>query len=126
MSMSGYPYWTMDIGGFFTVGKKWQNRGCGCSNDPTPKWFWNGRYDDGVRDKGYCELYTRWLEFGTFLPMFRSHGTDTPREIWNFGEKGSMFYDAIEKYIRLRYRLMPYIYSLAAQVHFGDETIMSR
>ena len=124
MSMSGYPYWTMDIGGFFTVGKKWQNRGCGCSNDPTPKWFWNGRYDDGVRDKGYCELYTRWLEFGTFLPMFRSHGTDTPREIWNFGEKGSMFYDAIEKYIRLRYRLMPYIYSLAAQVHFGDETIM--
>lgn len=124
MSMSGYPYWTMDIGGFFTVGKKWQNRGCGCSNDPTPKWFWNGTYDDGVRDKGYCELYTRWLELGTFLPMFRSHGTDTPREIWNFGEKGSMFYDAIEKYIRLRYRLMPYIYSMAARVHFKDETIM--
>lgn len=124
MSMSGYPYWTMDIGGFFTVGKKWQNRGCGCSNDPTPKWFWNGTYDDGVRDKGYCELYTRWLELGTFLPMFRSHGTDTPREIWNFGEKGSMFYDTIEKYIRLRYRLMPYIYSMAARVHFKDETIM--
>ena len=50
---------------------------------------------------------------GTFLPMFRSHGTDTPREIWNFGDKGTMFYDAIEKSIKLRYHLMPYIYSLA-------------
>jgi alpha-D-xyloside xylohydrolase len=36
----------------------------------------------------YRELYVRWLEYGTFLPMFRSHGTDTPREIWNFGKKG--------------------------------------
>lgn len=124
MCMSGYPYWTLDIGAFFTVYKKWQNRGCGCNTDPTPKWFWQGQYEEGVHDKGYCELYTRWLEMGTFLPMFRSHGTDTPREIWNFGEKGTMFYDAIEKFIKLRYRLMPYIYSLAASVHFNDSTIM--
>ena len=59
---------------------------------------------------------------GTFLPMFRSHGTDTPREIWNFGEKGTMFYDAIEKFIKLRYHFMPYIYSLAGAVHFEDYT----
>ena len=124
MGLSGYPYWTLDIGAFFTVADKWQNRGCGCKTDPEPKWFWQGKYNEGVKDKGYCELYTRWLEMGTFLPMFRSHGTDTPREIWNFGEKGTMFYDAIEKSIKLRYHLMPYIYSLAGAVHFKDYTIM--
>ena len=124
MAMSGYPYWTLDIGGFFTVGKKWQNRGCSCNTDPTGRWFWKGRYDEGVHDKGFCELYTRWIQMGCFLPMFRSHGTDTPREIWNFGSKGTMFYDAIEKYIRLRYRLMPYIYSLAGDVVLHNGTIM--
>lgn len=124
MCMSGYPYWTLDIGAFFTVCENWQKRGCGCHTDPTPKWFWQGKYEDGVDDKGYCELYTRWLEMGTFLPMFRSHGTDTPREIWNFGEKGTMFYDAIEKFIKLRYHLMPYIYSMAGAVHFDDATML--
>lgn len=124
MAMSGYPYWTLDIGGFFTVGKKWQNRGCSCNTDPSGRWFWKGRYDEGVHDKGFCELYTRWIQMGCFLPMFRSHGTDTPREIWNFGSKGTMFYDAIEKYIKLRYRLMPYIYSLAGDVVLRNGTIM--
>lgn len=124
MCMSGYPYWTLDIGAFFTLCENWQNRGCGCNTDPTPKWFWQGKYEEGVKDKAYCELYTRWLQMGTFLPMFRSHGTDTPREIWNFGEKGTMFYDAIEKFINLRYELMPYIYSQAAAVHFEDSTIL--
>jgi len=124
MAMSGYPYWTLDIGGFFTVGKEWQRRGCSCNTDPTPKWFWKGIYDYGVEDKGYCELYTRWIEMGCFLPMFRSHGTDTPREIWNFGEKGTMFYDAIEKFINLRYQLMPYIYSMAGSVRLNSDTIM--
>jgi len=123
MGLSGYPYWTLDIGAFFTVGSKWQNRGCGCNQDSTPKWFWKGEYNEGVQDKGYCELYVRWLQFGTFLPMFRSHGTDTPREIWNFGKKGEMFYDAIEKFIQLRYRLMPYIYSLAGAVRLDHATI---
>ncbi|MBO5461346.1 MAG: glycoside hydrolase family 31 protein [Ruminococcus sp.] len=124
MCMSGYPYWTLDIGAFFTVWEDWQKRGCNCNTDPTPKWFWRGMYEDGVKDKGYCELYTRWLQMGAFLPMFRSHGTDTPREIWNFGEKGTMFYDAIERSIKLRYHLMPYIYSLAGAVHFDDYTIL--
>lgn len=61
---------------------------------------------------------------GTFLPIFRSHGTDTPREIWNFGEKGSIFYDAIDKFICLPYKLMPYIYSMAYAVCRHGETIM--
>lgn len=124
MSISGYPYWTLDIGGFFTVGEKWMNRGCGCNNDSSPKWFWQGRYDEGVKDAGYRELYVRWLQMGAFLPMFRSHGTDTPREIWNFGEKGDLFYDTIEKYIKLRYHLMPYIYSLAGAVRLKNSTLM--
>ena len=124
MGLSGYPYWTLDIGGFFTVGKEWRNRGCGCSNDPTPKWFWVGKYDDGVKDPAYCELYVRWLQMGVFLPMFRSHGTDTPREIWNFGKEGDVFYDAIAAAIRLRYSLMPYIYSLAGMVRLKSDTIM--
>ena len=124
MAISGYPYWTLDIGGFFTVGKKTENRGCGCNNDPTPKWFWTGKYDEGVNDKGYCELYVRWLEMGVFLPMFRSHGTDTPREIWNFGNEGDPFYDAIASSIRLRYSLMPYIYSMAGAVRLESDTIM--
>lgn len=124
MGLSGYPYWTLDIGGFFTVGKKWENRGCGCNNDPTPKWFWKGEYDDGVKDKGYCELYVRWLQMGAFLPMFRSHGTDTPREIWNFGSEGEPFYDAIARFIKLRYSLMPYIYSLAGSVRLDSGTMM--
>lgn len=124
MGMSGYPYWTLDIGAFFTVHENWRHRGCDNSTNPNMVWFWKGDYEEGTDDLGYRELYTRWLEFGTFLPVFRSHGTDTPREIWNFGEPGTMFYDAIAKFIRLRYRLMPYIYSMAAAVHLEDATMM--
>ena len=122
--MSGMPYWTLDIGGFFTVREKWQNRGCSCNTDPAPKWFWKGDYEEGVRDLGYRELYVRWFQYGAFLPMFRSHGTDTPREIWNFGEPGEMFYDALLSALHLRYRLMPYIYSLAGMVYWEDYTML--
>lgn len=125
MAASGYPWWTLDIGGFFVVQENWQGRGCGCDNDPTPKWFWQGDYEQGVADLGYRELYVRWLQFGCFLPMFRSHGTDTPREIWNFGVPGEPFYDAIAATIRLRYRLMPYIYALAGGV-WRDNGMMLR
>lgn len=123
MSLCGMPYWTLDIGGFFVVKDKYENRGC---NDTAhlPLWFWNGDYNDGVDDLGYRELYTRWLQFGAFLPIFRSHGTDTPREPWRFGDKGDIFYDTIVSFIRLRYKLMPYIYSLAAKAHFEGEMIM--
>ena len=124
MGMSGYPYWTLDIGAFFTVHENWKHRGCDSESNPNMLWFWKGDYEEGVEDAGYRELYTRWLQFGTFLPIFRSHGTDTPREIWNFGEPGTMFYDTIAEFIKLRYRLMPYIYSLAADVYLDDATMM--
>lgn len=124
MALSGIPHWTLDIGAFFVVGSAWWKRGCGCNTNPNPLWFWQGEYNDGVEDLAYRELYVRWLEFGTFLPVFRSHGTDTPREIWNFGKSGEPFFDAIAKYIRLRYRLMPYIYSLAGQTYLKNQTIM--
>lgn len=99
MACSGISYWTLDIGAFF-VGQKEQ-------------WFWRGDYPEGVEDPAYRELYVRWFQFGSMLPMFRSHGTDTPREPWAFGE--DLEYDSLREAIRLRYRLMPYIYSTAAQ-----------
>jgi alpha-D-xyloside xylohydrolase len=121
--MSGVPFWTIDIGAFFVGGtacwRKW-------SGDPNakPVWFWAGDYDDGVKDPAYRELYVRWLQFGAFLPLFRSHGTDTPREIWNFGSPGDPSYDAIEKMIRLRYTLMPTIYSMVMRVALEDYTML--
>ncbi|MBW5446154.1 DUF4968 domain-containing protein [Cohnella sp. CFH 77786] len=108
---TGSPYWTMDIGGFFVQNKP-------------DLWFWSGDYNEGVQDSGYRELYVRWFQYGTFLPMFRSHGTDTPREIWQFGEPGEPFYDALNNFLCLRYRLMPYIYSLAFQIYHDDYTLL--
>ena len=101
VSCSGIPWWTLDIGGFF-VGRK----------EP---WFWRGDYPDGVNDPAYRELYIRWFQFGAMLPVFRSHGTDTPREPWAFGNEDSEEYNCLEKTISLRYRLLPYLYSSAAQ-----------
>ena len=98
---SGICWWTLDIGAFF-VGRQEQ-------------WFWRGDYPEGVRDSGYRELYIRWFQFGAMLPVFRSHGTDTPREPWQFGGEDSPEYACIRETIKLRYRLMPYLYSTAAQ-----------
>ena len=122
-SLSGIPYWTLDIGGFFVVDDKYENRGCN-DKDHKPLWFWHGDYNDGVQDPSYRELYVRWLQFGTFLPVFRSHGTDTPREPWQFGKPGDMFYDTIVSFIKLRYKLIPYIYSLGALAHREGEIMM--
>lgn len=109
--VTGLPYWTLDIGAFF-VRKK------------PELWFWCGDYKQGVDDLGYRELYARWFQYGAFLPMFRAHGTDTPREIWHFGNPGEPVYEALVRYLHLRYRLMPYIYSLAGQVTHQDYTMM--
>jgi alpha-D-xyloside xylohydrolase len=109
--VTGEPYWSLDIGGFFVKRN-------------TDLWFWNGDYKTGCDDLGYREIYVRFLQLGAFVPMFRSHGTDTPREVWRFGEPGTPFYDAILKFIKLRYSLMPYIYSLAGMVTHNDYTMM--
>lgn len=100
-SLTGLPYWNTDIGGFFP-----------------------GAYPKGVKDPAFQELYVRWLQFGTFSTMMRSHGTDTPREIYQFGKKGDWAYDAIEKFINLRYRLLPYIYSTSWDVTANASTMM--
>ncbi|ONI46418.1 glycoside hydrolase [Candidatus Epulonipiscioides gigas] len=111
MCASGLPYWTLDIGAFFIKYGE--------------KWFWKGKYNDGLADLGYKELFVRWFQYGVFMPMFRSHGTDIRREMWLFDdEENHMFYDALVKANRLRYTLIPYIYSLAAKVYFEDYTIM--
>ncbi|MFC6651694.1 TIM-barrel domain-containing protein [Paenibacillus rhizoplanae] len=108
--VTGSPYWTLDIGAFFVKNHKEQ-------------WFCCGDYDEGVADLGYRELYVRWFQLGAFLPMFRSHGTDTPREIWQFGQEGELMYDTLVNYLKLRYRLMPYIYSLAGAVAHRSYTM---
>lgn len=98
---TGQPYWTVDVGCFFTA-----------SDD---RWFRKGVFPAGVADDAFREFYTRMFQWASFLPVLRSHGTDTPREIWQFGEPGTPFYDAILRMIRLRYRMVPYIYGMAAR-----------
>jgi len=100
-SLCGIPYWNSDIGGFF---------------------LWN--FPRKLEDPEYRELYVRWIQFGAFCPMMRSHGTDAPREIYQFGKKGEPVYDAIERSIKLRYLLIPYIYSTAWDVTANKSTMM--
>ena len=108
---SGFPYWTLDIGAFFV------KRG--------EQWFWNGDYDKGMEDFAYRELFVRWHQLGGFLPVFRGHGTDTRRELWRLDSADDhRFYRAAVEANRLRYRLMPYIYSLAGGAWLQDGTIM--
>lgn len=99
-SMSGMPYWTFDIGGFVLSS-------------------YGGTFSHGGKDPAYQELYTRMFQFGTFCPIFRSHGSETPREIWEFGD----FTPTLVRFDTLRYRLLPYIYSLAWQVTSQGYTI---
>lgn len=107
---SGLPYWTVDIGAFFV------KNGI--------QWFWDGQYDEGPKDPAYCELFVRWYQWGAFLPVFRGHGTDFRRELWEFDQPQAPFYEALVKANQLRYELMPYIYSLAGNVWLEDASIM--
>lgn len=107
---SGHPYWTVDIGAFFV------KRG--------EIWYWKGDYDNTTEDLGYRELFVRWHQWGSFLPVFRGHGTDCNREFWNFGKEGEAFYDALVSANQLRYELMPYIYSLVGRVWLKDMSMM--
>ncbi|MGI6776532.1 MAG: TIM-barrel domain-containing protein [Acetivibrionales bacterium] len=88
------------------------------------QWYGDGHYDRGPADDEYRELFLRWFQYGAFLPMFRVHGTDFPREVWQFGVQGDVVYDTLVNFIRLRYRLLPYLYSLAHMVTKEDYTFM--
>ena len=101
-SMSGIPFWGMDIGGFSVMSKFY---------DPASRPEWQ-------------ELQTRWHQFGAFVPLFRTHGQYPYRELWHIAEEGTPAYESILYYMRLRYRLMPYLYSLAGAAHFDDYTLM--
>lgn len=99
--MSGVPYWSFDIGAFL-IGSN------------------GGVFPNGGKTPAYQELYTRMFQFAVFTPIFRSHGTETPREVWEMGD----FSKVLINYDNLRYRLLPYIYSLAWQVTNQDYTMM--
>ena len=105
-SLTGNPNFNTDIGGFF----------CGSYN--------TAGSGSAPRNPQFQELYVRWMQYGLFCPVFRSHGADAPREIWQFGQKGEPVYDAIEKQIRLRYRLIPYLYSTAWQVTSNNQSYL--
>jgi alpha-D-xyloside xylohydrolase len=105
-ALSGIPYWTMDIGGF-CVEHRYEHATEGSSD--LEEWR---------------ELNTRWYQFGTFVPLFRAHGQYPFREVFHLSPENHPAYRSIVKYNKLRYRLMPYIYSLGGKVHFDDYTIM--
>lgn len=104
ISMSGLPNWTFDAGGF-AVEKRYENQ------DPAhlPEWR---------------ELNTRWFQFGAFVPLFRSHGQFPYREIWNIAPEGTPYYDSMAYYSRLRYTLLPYVYTLAGDTYHHDGSMM--
>lgn len=102
VGLSGIPYWNADIGGF------WSNR----------------LYPKGHVDPAFRELVVRWTQFGAFTALMRLHGTNTPREIYQFGEKGQWAYDAIKKAIDLRYRLLPYTYSASYHIMASNASLM--
>ena len=105
-TLTGNPNFNTDIGGFFCG--SYNTRGAGSA----------------PRNPQFQELYVRWMQYALFCPVFRSHGADAPREIWQFGKKGEPVYDAIEQQIRLRYRLIPYLYSTAWQVTSANGSYM--
>jgi len=112
-AVSGIPYWTMDIGGF-CVEKRYE--------DGQREFNETGRENADYRE--WRELNTRWYQFGAFCPLYRAHGQYPYREVWNIAPEGHPCYNSIVYYTKLRYRLMPYIYSLAGMTYFNDYTIM--
>lgn len=104
LSMSGIPNWTQDIGGFSTEARF--------------------QSPDAAALDEWRELNLRWFQFGAFSPIFRSHGEAPFREVWNLAPEGSEVYAALEWASRLRYRLLPYVYTLAADTWHRDGTMM--
>lgn len=112
-SVSGIPYWTMDIGGF-----------CVESRYVKGQTEWNKTQKENADYKEWRELNTRWYQFGAFCPLFRAHGQYPFREIWEIAPEGHPAYNSVVYYTKLRYRLMPYIYTLAGMTWLNDYTIM--
>jgi len=112
-SMSGIPFWGMDQGGFCV-----ENRYVAAQQlyDQT------GQENEDLKE--WRELQTRWNQFGAFIPLFRAHGQWPLREIWNIAPDNHPAYKSFVYYDKLRYRLMPYLYSLAGWAHFKDYTLM--
>ncbi len=106
ISLSGVPYWTTDSGGYTM-----QNKYSTADMKPADQEEWR-------------ELNARWFEFSTFTPLLRVHGELRFREMWTMGDAASPAYQAETKFDRLRYRMLPYIYSLAGAVTRRDATIL--
>lgn len=105
-SISGNPYWTMDNGGF-CVERRYE------------------RAKEGSEDlEEWRELNARWHQFGAFVPLFRSHGQYPYREIWNIAPEEHPAYQTMKYYSELRYRLLPYIYTMAGRCYWDDYTMM--
>ena len=106
-TLTANPNVNTDIGGFFANA-------------------YNKGYADNSATKNplYQELYVRWMQFGLFCPMMRSHGTEVFREIYHFGEPGEPVYEALLSAIKMRYEIMPYIYSQSWQVSKNDDSFM--
>ena len=107
-SLTGNPHCNTDIGGFFS----------GAYNRSY------GDHASGAQNPQFQELYVRWMQFGAFCPMMRSHGTETYRELYYYGKPGEPVYDALLQAVKLRYRLLPYIYSTAWDVSKHRGTFM--
>ena len=112
-SLCGNPYWTMDIGGFCV-----ENRYANAQR------IYDRTRVENADLKEWRELQTRWYQFGTFAPLYRAHGQYPLREVWNIAPADHPAYKSIVYYNRMRYRLMPYIYSLAGQAWLEDRIIM--
>ena len=112
-SMSGIPFWGMDQGGF-CVERRYV--------EAQQLFDKTGQENEDLKE--WRELQCRWNQFGTFVPIFRSHGQWPLREIWNIAPQEHPAYQSFVYYDRLRYHLMPYLYSLAAWTHFKDYTMM--
>ena len=112
-AISGIPYWTMDIGGF-----------CVENRYVAGQQVWAATGTENADWKEWRELNTRWFQFGAFCPLFRAHGQFPFREPWEIAPEGHPAYESIVYYTKLRYSLMPYIYSLAGMTYFEDYTIM--
>ena len=112
-SMSGLPFWGMDQGGFCVEDRYVRAQTIfdqtGVENEDLKEWR---------------ELQARWSQFGTFIPLFRVHGQWPTREIWNIAPDNHPAYQSFVYYDKLRYRLMPYLYSMAGWVHLNDYTMM--